>query len=202
MLWNQSQEQKREKGMKRLLLLLSLIFTTVSYGDTETIKWYVDGGVYSTTTCQSGGNVTLPSQPSKPGYTFLGWIVALHDFSTLDPSVAGTNYTYNALAVTWATIFPYGLVSGKAVCSITPGTYAVAGTPDESTSGGQYCWCKATAYTPSGSNIAYENSSSSALVFSDDIGSASKCASRCADHCGTYVQINDVFRRAVFGVTQ
>jgi uncharacterized repeat protein (TIGR02543 family) len=191
------------KRMKRIFGILSLMITTVSYADTETIKWYVDGNVYNTTTCQSGGNVTLPTQPSKPGYTFVGWQVALYDFSTLDPSVAGTNYTYNASTMTWATIFPYGLVSGKAVCSITPGTYAVAGTPDESTGGGQYCWCKATAYTPSGSNIAYENSSSSAWVFNDAYGTASECASSCASYCGNRVQTRAAaFRRTVFGVTQ
>lgn len=195
-------KQKKERKMKKILAVLSLIFSTVSYADTETIKWYVDGSVYNTTTCQSGGNVTLPTQPSKPGYTFLGWIVALHDFSTLDSDVEGTNHTHNASAYTWATTFPYGIVSGIALCSITGGSYPVAGTPDESTGSGQYCWCKATAYTPSSSNIAYENTSSSAWVFLDTYSWVSDCARNCAGYCGNNVRYYAAFRRAMFGVTQ
>ena len=179
-----------------------MLFTCTSYADTETINWYVDGSVYNTTSCQSGGNVTLPAQPSKTGYTFVGWQVALYDFSTLDPSVAGTNHTYNTSAYTWSTTFPYGVVAGTALCSITPGTYAVAGTPDESTSGGQYCWCKAKTYTPDGSNIAYENTLSSAWQYNRDTGSASVCASNCAHYCGYYVKLYPDFRQAMFGVTQ
>ncbi len=60
--------------MKKLLvLLLSLLFTTALYADTETIKWYVDGSVYNTTTCQTGGDINLPLAPTKYGYTFQGW---------------------------------------------------------------------------------------------------------------------------------
>ena len=188
--------------MKRIFGILLLMMTGASYADTETINWYVDGETYTTTTCQSGGDITLQTAPVKRGHTFTGWAVALYDFSTLDPDVAATNHTYNASAMTWAATFPYGIVSGTALCSITSGSYAVAGTPDESTSGGQYCWCKATAYTPNGSNITYENTSSSAWVFRYDFGSASECASGCAFRCGHDVRSYAGFRRAVFGETQ
>ncbi|MBR5904605.1 MAG: InlB B-repeat-containing protein [Alphaproteobacteria bacterium] len=60
--------------MKRLFVILSLLFFTVaSNGATETINWYVDGETYATTTCESGGNINLPTTPTKYGYTFQGW---------------------------------------------------------------------------------------------------------------------------------
>ena len=60
--------------MKRLFVLLfSLLLCNVSYADTETINWYVDGTSYATTTCQTGGDIILPNTPYKYGYTFQGW---------------------------------------------------------------------------------------------------------------------------------
>ena len=191
---------KGERGMqKRIAAILGVMCICAAYADTETIKWYVDGNVYNTTTCQSGGDVNMPTPPSKTGYTFAGWVVALYDFSTLDPDVAGTNNTYNTTAMTWTTAFPYGVVSGKALCSVTGGAFAQTGNPDTGTEGGQYCWCKATGYISEGSNIVYENVSSSPWVFRYDPGSASDCASNCASSCGISVWYRSDFRRAVFG---
>ena len=59
--------------MKRFLILLSLLFCTIAYAQTETINWYVDGNVYQTTMCESGDNITPPTAPNKRGYTFQGW---------------------------------------------------------------------------------------------------------------------------------
>ena len=33
----------------------------------------MDNNVYATTTCESGGDITLPTAPTKYGYTFQGW---------------------------------------------------------------------------------------------------------------------------------
>ena len=41
---------------------------------TETINWYVDDNVYATTSCQTGGDIILPTSPLKYGYTFHGWV--------------------------------------------------------------------------------------------------------------------------------
>jgi len=185
--------------MKKFHIFLLMMLACNAYAATETINWYVDGSVYDTTTCQSGGNVNLPTQPTKRGHTFAGWVVALYDMSTLDYTTDGTNYTYNASAYTWATIFDYGLVSGTALCSVTPGSWATAGTPDESTSGGQHCWCKATGYTPSGSNVVYEPTSNLAWVFLYTYGTASDCADNCANDCGYNVRSYSVFRSGLFG---
>ena len=59
--------------MKKLVAGLFAIFTTVSFADTETINWYVDGNTYTQTTCQTGGDVILPTAPTKRGYVFKGW---------------------------------------------------------------------------------------------------------------------------------
>ena len=155
-----------------------------------------------------GGNINTPKKAQHiNGKIFTGWTFVTptptYDFSSLDASVDGTNYTYDESNKTWATNFSYGDVSGVALCSVTSGTFGVAGTPDESGTGDTTnCWCKATGYTPSGSNTTYENSSSSSWVCSHDIGSASDCASTCASDCGIYVQGISAFRRAVLGITQ
>ena len=59
--------------MKRFLVLSFLIFPCITHADTETINWYVDGSTYATTTCQTGGDIILPTTPTKYGYTFQGW---------------------------------------------------------------------------------------------------------------------------------
>ncbi len=59
--------------MRRLIILFGVLFCGAAYAATETINWFVDGGVYATTTCESGGDITLPPTPTKYGYTFHGW---------------------------------------------------------------------------------------------------------------------------------
>jgi len=104
----------------------------------------------------------------------------------LDPTVEGTNYTYSAANQTWTTNFPYGDVSGVALCSTTSSSYANVGNPDES-GGGQYCWCKST------------HPVLSRWVFHRDYGSSDGCASNCAANCGYYVRDRADFRSAMFG---
>ena len=59
--------------MKRVLILLSMLFGCTAFAQTETINWYMDGNTYATTTCESGDDVLLPTTPTKRGYTFKGW---------------------------------------------------------------------------------------------------------------------------------
>lgn len=138
--------------MKKISVLLSLLFCGFAYAATETINWYVDNNVYDTTTCESGDDVILPTPPTPPyGYTFHGWAeLLLYDMSTLDTSIHGDVYyahtatticqyrTYNAgvsqqqactlsdysdLALReWKVQFSYGWVRGEAACSATAGT--------------------------------------------------------------------------------
>jgi hypothetical protein len=61
---------------KFLFCFLGMIFASISilHADTETLQWYVDGNLYTTTTCESGGDVILPPTPTKTGYNFDGWV--------------------------------------------------------------------------------------------------------------------------------
>ena len=60
--------------MKKALISLLTIYSINCYADTETINWYIDGNVYNTTQCESGGDVSLPpTPPERLGYTFTGW---------------------------------------------------------------------------------------------------------------------------------
>ena len=59
--------------MKKLLFVICTLFATVAIGETTNIDWYVDGSVYTTTTCTIGGDIILPTAPTKRGYTFVGW---------------------------------------------------------------------------------------------------------------------------------
>ena len=88
----------------------------------------------------------------------------------LDPSIDGTNYTYDAANMLWTTNFDYGNVSGDALCSTTSGSYATVGTPNES-GGGQYCWCRT------------QHPVASLWVFFYGNGSSDNCANYCAYNC-------------------
>ena len=59
--------------MKKIaLLIMALSVCGVAIADTITINWGVDNQPYTTTTCEIGGDVVLPSV-SKRGYIFRGW---------------------------------------------------------------------------------------------------------------------------------
>ena len=122
-----------------------------------------------------------------------------YDFSTLDASIRGTDHAYNNEARTWKVTFPYGVMSGKALCSSTPGTDSVAGNPDL-TESYQYCWCKATEFMPKDDNQVYGNASVSAWVFRYDNESAYYCNAYCPFYCAGAVKLFPDFRRAIFGV--
>ena len=59
--------------MKRLIILLSLLFSSFAYADTINLDWYVGNTLYDQTNCEIGGGVTLPNEPTKFGYDFIGW---------------------------------------------------------------------------------------------------------------------------------
>ena len=104
----------------------------------------------------------------------------------LDPSINGTDYTYDATNMKWTTMFDYGNISGDALCSTTSGSYATTGTPNES-GGGQYCWCRAS------------HPVASLWVFYHDYGSSDGCAANCALYCAAYVRDGAAFRAGMFG---
>ena len=89
--------------------------------------------------------------------------------------------------MTWANIFPYGNVSGVAVCNDTGGTVNRASNSEQYETGGVKCWCKMTH--PAVSRWVFRNSYSSASV----------CATYCALGCGDDVRARSDFRSGVFG---
>ena len=105
----------------------------------------------------------------------------------LDPYIEGTSYTYNAANMTWTTVFPYGNVSGVAVCNDTGGSYAVASNAEQYETGGVKCWCKMT------------HPAVSRWVFGHSHSSSSACADICARNCGLDVRRDSDFRSGVFG---
>lgn len=60
--------------MKKIMILLCVLFTGIAVAETINITWHnADGTTYDTTTCDAGGTLVLPTAPIKRGYTFLGW---------------------------------------------------------------------------------------------------------------------------------
>ena len=43
------------------------------HATTVNINWTLDGDTYAQTSCETGGNFTLPTTPTKYGYHFVGW---------------------------------------------------------------------------------------------------------------------------------
>lgn len=88
--------------MKKIIILLSLLLCGFAFAATETLNWYVDGQVYATTTCQTGGDIILPTAPTKYGYTFHGWLgykpieylEAQTQYPTIDTGIPGGKKTY------------------------------------------------------------------------------------------------------------
>ena len=74
--------------MKRFLILLSILFCTTVFA--HTIEWYVGDNLLSTTTCESGDNITPPTAPTKYGYHFKEWRVYKQQIEYLGNT--GTQY--------------------------------------------------------------------------------------------------------------
>ena len=63
---------KGKETMKKFLMLLSILCCG-AYADTITINWGIDNQPYTTTTCDIGNDVILPTAPTKRGHIFRGW---------------------------------------------------------------------------------------------------------------------------------
>ena len=183
-------------------------------------------------TCTYDGMITVPPAPQqKPGYTFNGWKIPKMDFSTIPTNVNGTNRwaitwynnanscnydtntgtawgvncdsdsTYNELKThEWKVKFNHGDLYGMAGCSTTSGTYPQPGTPTIGT--GQYCWCKATGYKATNTNVVSRPASILSWVFNDVNNSAAACARLCASHCAYSAEYSPEFRSALFTPAQ
>ena len=189
--------------MKRFVLIMLSIFTcAIATAATETTEWYVGANLYATTSCETGGDISTPPQnPTKKGYTFQGWETATFDLATLDTSIGGSNYIYNNSTRKWRADFSYGYVYGEFLCSPTPnagsGWYPTSQELDTESGTGQYCYCRATEFLPTGSSKIYE-AVASRWVLAYDFGSASSCAGSCAYPCSD-VKSRSSLRASIFG---
>ena len=104
----------------------------------------------------------------------------------LDPSVAGTDDSYDDTSNTWTATFSYGIVSGVATCNSTQGTNSIAYPQynfDTGTTGAN-CWCR--MLTPARSAWVHESESSSY-----------NCSNNCAYNCGHFFHTDVYFRIAI-----
>lgn len=79
--------------MKKFLILLATLFIGIvaAHADTANITWLnEDHTTYDTSTCTVGGDIILPTTPTKRGYTFRGWIP---DYTELE-YIASTGTQY------------------------------------------------------------------------------------------------------------
>ncbi|MCQ2582257.1 MAG: hypothetical protein MJ170_04805 [Alphaproteobacteria bacterium] len=190
---------------------LSTVATSGSYNDLSnkptTISSFTnDSGYITTSYHDSTKQDKLPNGPSDGIYKLV-WNSNLKQFifqkesdvltcssgtydigfsQCIDPTIAGTTYTHDAGAMTWKTVFPYGNVSGVAVCNDTSGSFAVSSTTEQVETGGKMCWCKMTH--PAASN----------WVFGAAYSSSSDCAGDCANNCGGSIRGHSAFRSGVF----
>ena len=115
----------------------------------------------------------------------------------LDPSIEGTNYSYNTAQSTWVTWFPYGTIRGISACLSSAygksrGGY-VADLHDDNElvvggeTNGRHCWCKMT------------HPAASLWVFNSMTSSASDCAANCAGNCALDVRGHSALRSGMFG---
>ena len=145
--------------------------------ETINLRWY-NGNTRLTVpntsnTCIYDTAISLPANPTKPGYKFKGWkiinILTILDYT--ENAIWDANHTrwknnngYTMQSVygiensddlnngEWAVTFSYGTVKGKTLCSISSGTVGQPGMPNIS-SNGKYCWCSATEYQANASSV-------------------------------------------------
>lgn len=147
--------------MKRFIFLLTTIFICgAAIAQTETTKWYIEGELYDTTSCESGDDITMPQVPERFGYTFSGWEPAVYDMSTLDKTINGSRSSCNN-NTTWQVTFSYGTVYGEALYS------------------NNMCYCRITHFKPTGDYKIYEP------LFSGWV--ADRNATACCGDCKQYV---------------
>lgn len=159
--------------MKKIGIIFGTIFCIfAAYAETFTMTWLNEDitTTYDTTTCEAGDDITLPTAPTKRGYTFMGWtrnlcsvIADFNENGTTryaktkdsnnrehcfyqgeDSGVSCSNAMFSDLEYYYGKVdFNYGTIYVQGLCSSTSGTLGQIGTPNEENGSGQYCWCRA-----------------------------------------------------------
>ena len=191
------------------------------------LKWY-DGDTEinvanASQTCTYDGMITVPPQPTKPGYTFNGWKIAKYDFSTLPVNASGIHaWSKNAPGYDcwygsgqtfqtpcdngdfddldyneWKVSFNYGMVYGVAKCSSTVSeTTGEIKTPAEQT--GSYCYCRATGFIPTNSTLKYIPTRTLNWAFVKPLNGVDGCNAQCADYCSAWLTFKTNLRQSLY----
>ena len=101
----------------------------------------------------------------------------------------------------WKVIFNHGTLYGIATCSITTST-SWLGQGNPSTEIGRYCWCKATKYRASNTNVIKSSLNTLSWIYHDSFNTDEDCISGCANLCSYYSFVNYNSQRALFTPAQ
>ena len=192
--------------------------------NTIDLTWYTSTGVNvsGTNMCTYDNAITVPTNPTKTGYTFGGWRARTQlDFSTLPTNTNGnyswskdtsakcrviretgtntnsacTNSAFNDLDnLTWKTRFPDGsYVYGKSGCFTTAVT-ALYDTLSNTSGNGRNCMCKLTSYIPANSNTIYTPAVAYWVFSGYNNSTYNYCILQCAVNCAKKFQTDSNFR--------
>ena len=114
--------------MKKFLFGLSLMFIC-TFAIAHTINWHVGNQIISTTTCNSGDNITPPTAPSKRGYHLKEWLDSPY-ISLEYIQSTGTQYIDTGLTVGDKTEIQF-VGSFTTVASPNGNVYQLFGVDDE-----------------------------------------------------------------------
>lgn len=81
---------KGEKLRFLRYIFCALLFVTASVAETININWMDGNTTYAQTTCEIGGDIILPTTPTKRGYTFKGWVAGYTRLEYVEST--GTEY--------------------------------------------------------------------------------------------------------------
>ena len=115
--------------LKRILCFVCFVFIAfVVHAESISMQWLnEDGTTYDTTACTAGGDIILPTAPTKRGYTFMGW-------TTYTPiqyiKSSGTQYIDTGIKVNSDyTVEVRGLFNcGQVACGEENATFGRSGT--------------------------------------------------------------------------
>ena len=189
---------------------------TTCVPNTIYLDWDSDGGETVSTppscsyTTVNGINGIV--QPTKPGYSFEGWVVTgwtcdLSYEGGVDINKQGTtNATGNGAS--WSMTFDYGVFQGTSLCSDQQGDYNINYETGYSShwkqeydilaeNTGDNCWCSLTAFNTQ--NQPQCNIPSDYYVF---LGTYETCSASCATACSNAMKTRYFFRRAIISATE
>ena len=149
-----------------------------------TITWNLGDGKTTTTSQTYGAALTLPSTPTRAGYTFVGWytastggsqVTASTTYTTVGSTTYYARWTSNAYTITWnlgdgRTETSSQTYGAKLVLPEDPSRsgYTFAGWYTSSTSGTQVT--SSTTYTTAGATTYYARWTGNAYTITWDMG--------------------------------